>query len=57
MKPTQVKTARGLMARYIVKKRIDTPERLLEFNEGGYAFAPYRSTKELLVFSKSHYAN
>ena len=55
MKPTQVKVARGLMARYIVKNRIDTPEALLSFGADGYAFAPYRSTSQLFVFTKSPY--
>jgi cytoplasmic iron level regulating protein YaaA (DUF328/UPF0246 family) len=55
MTPTQVKTARGLMARYIVVHRIDDPAGLLSFGEDGYVFAPYRSSADLYVFCRSPY--
>ncbi len=55
MKPTQVKAARGRMARYIIKNRIDDPQALMAFGEDGYCFAPYRSTPKLFVFTKSPY--
>lgn len=46
------KRARGLMARYVIENRIDTPEKLTGFNLGGYAFAPEVSTEDKLVFRR-----
>jgi len=46
------KQARGLMARYIVQKRLDTPAKLKKFNSAGYAFAPEVSNADRLVFRR-----
>ncbi len=46
------KQARGLMARYIVQKRLDTPAQLKKFNSAGYAFAPEVSCADRLVFRR-----
>jgi uncharacterized protein len=46
------KKARGLMARYIVQNRIDQPEALKDFTEGGYAFAPKLSSPTEWVFTR-----
>lgn len=47
------KRARGLMARYAVKHRLDEPAGLREFAEEGYAFAPAVSTPDRLVFRRT----
>jgi hypothetical protein len=52
MKATQVKMARGRMARFIVENSIDDPRELAGFDWDGYAFMPYRSHDSLLVFGK-----
>ena len=44
------KRSRGLMARWIVKNRMTSPERLHEFDELDYAFQPERSTEDTLLF-------
>ena len=44
------KKARGMMARYIIDKRIDTVDKLSEFDEAGYRFAPEQSSDTELVF-------
>src|SRR5690606_14618856 len=45
------KRARGLMARYIVEHRIDSPGKaLFAFDREGYAYAPDVSTPDKLVF-------
>jgi uncharacterized protein len=46
------KKARGMMARYIVQHRIETPEGLKKFNTAGYAFDPKASTDKVYVFSR-----
>ena len=44
------KRARGLMARYIVEKRIDDSESLKSFNHEGYYFDSHRSTPGKWLF-------
>lgn len=44
------KRARGMMARYMVENRIETPEKLKNFNEDGYAFVPSLSDEENYLF-------
>lgn len=44
------KKARGMMARYLVQKRIETPAGLKKFKEDGYKFASSLSDKETYVF-------
>ena len=46
------KRARGLMARYIIDHRLNTPEALTEFDSEGYAFASEQSTPDKLVFRR-----
>jgi cytoplasmic iron level regulating protein YaaA (DUF328/UPF0246 family) len=46
------KRARGLMARWAIERRVDTPARLPDFAADGYAFAPAVSTPERLVFRR-----
>jgi uncharacterized protein len=50
------KKARGLMARYAVMKRIQTPRKLEGFNLEGYAFDPQASQPERLVFRRRNAA-
>ena len=38
------KKARGAMARFILERRLTTPEQILDFDSGGYAYAPDLST-------------
>jgi len=38
------------MARYIIDKRIDTVDKLSEFDVAGYRFAPEQSSNTELVF-------
>lgn len=47
------KKARGTMARYAIRHRIQTPEALRAFDEDGYAYAPVPSTPDRLVFRRS----
>lgn len=47
-----VRAARGLMARFIVKNRIDRPEDLKGFDADGYRFAPGYSNNHTYVFVK-----
>jgi cytoplasmic iron level regulating protein YaaA (DUF328/UPF0246 family) len=44
------KKARGLMARFAIKNRLQDPEQLKKFNEAGYRFAPEQSSDDKLVF-------
>ncbi|WP_263262650.1 peroxide stress protein YaaA [Pseudomonas sp. RIT-PI-S] len=44
------KKARGLMARYVIRNRVEQPEGLLGFEEAGYRYAPARSSANKLVF-------
>jgi cytoplasmic iron level regulating protein YaaA (DUF328/UPF0246 family) len=46
------KKARGLMARYAIMHRIETPRRLEAFDLDGYAFAPAASQPDRLVFRR-----
>ncbi len=46
------KKARGLMARYAIMKRVETPRKLENFNLEGYAFEPAASQAERLVFRR-----
>jgi cytoplasmic iron level regulating protein YaaA (DUF328/UPF0246 family) len=46
------KKARGLMARFAILKRIETPRKLEAFNLEGYAFDPAASQPERLVFRR-----
>jgi len=46
------KKARGLMARYAIIHRIETPRRLEAFDLEGYAFAPAASQPDRLVFRR-----
>jgi len=44
------KKARGLMARYVIKERIQNPEQLKAFNYDGYRYSPDDSSPDRLVF-------
>jgi hypothetical protein len=44
------KQARGAMARFIVERRLRTPEALTEFDSGGYRYDPEASTEARPVF-------
>ncbi len=46
------KRARGLMARYAIQHRIETPEGLKAFDLDGYRLAPEASTAERLLFRR-----
>lgn len=46
------KRARGLMARYVIENRINTPDKLTGFNLEGYLFAPQVSSEDKLVFRR-----
>ena len=46
------KKARGLMARYAITRRVETPRKLENFNLEGYAFDPAASQPERLVFRR-----
>ena len=46
------KRARGMMARYMVKNRVDTTDALKDFNEADYAFDADLSDEQSLVFSR-----
>lgn len=48
------KKARGAMARFIVQKRIDTLEGILDFDSGGYAYKPELSKPEAPVFLRPY---
>ncbi|MBT9487556.1 MAG: peroxide stress protein YaaA [Rubrivivax sp.] len=47
------KRARGLMARFAIEQRLQTPEALRDFDAEGYAFAPAVSTPDRLVFRRT----
>lgn len=47
------KRARGTMARFAIRHRIESPEALREFDEDGYAFAARVSTADRLVFRRT----
>lgn len=44
------KKARGLMARYVIRNRLEHPEAITGFDEAGYRYAPERSSANNLVF-------
>ena len=44
------KKARGLMARYVIRERIDNPEQLKAFNSEGYRYSAEDSSPDHLVF-------
>jgi cytoplasmic iron level regulating protein YaaA (DUF328/UPF0246 family) len=46
------KKARGLMARFVVENRIETPEKLRRFAQDGYEFQPELSNDEELFFTR-----
>ena len=46
------KRARGAMARYIVKNRLQSPEKIKDFNEDDYAYQPNLSEGNTWVFSR-----
>lgn len=48
--PSRAKMARGEMARFIVKNRLQEPEELKSFSRDGYRFAEGMSTANRLVF-------
>lgn len=50
------KKARGAMARFIVQKRLTTPEALSDFDSGGYAYQPHLSTPDKPVFLRPYSA-
>jgi uncharacterized protein len=46
------KKARGMMARYMITERADTPEALKDFNADGYRFEPSLSKAGQLIFTR-----
>ncbi|KAA0012217.1 peroxide stress protein YaaA [Billgrantia pellis] len=46
------KKARGLMAAWAIRQRLDDPEGLKEFDVAGYAFAPAMSEGDTFVFTR-----
>ena len=44
------KKARGLMARHVIKQRLNNPEQLKDFNDQGYVYSAEQSTLNKLVF-------
>ena len=46
------KKARGLMAQYVIKHRIDDVEELKGFHDENYWFSPQMSTESKLVFTR-----
>ena len=46
------KRARGAMARYIIKNRLESPHQLKSFVEDGYAYRPELSDKKSWVFTR-----
>ncbi|MCW3149955.1 peroxide stress protein YaaA [Stutzerimonas stutzeri] len=48
------KKARGLMARYVIKERIQNPDRLRDFDYDGYRFSAADSTPDHLVFLRDN---
>lgn len=51
-KPTDAKIARGKMARYIIKNKIDNPEEIKAFDVDGYKFSTELSDNNNYVFIK-----
>jgi cytoplasmic iron level regulating protein YaaA (DUF328/UPF0246 family) len=48
------KKARGMMARYVIKERLRSPEALKDFSTQGYAYSIAQSTPDNLVFLRDH---
>ena len=46
------KKARGMMARWIIERRIEDPEQLRRFDVDGYTFDEAGSTADRLLFSR-----
>jgi len=46
----QAKKARGMMTRFIIQNRIDDPEELKGFTEGGYGYSEPMSKGNQIVF-------
>ena len=44
------KRARGMMARYIIQQRLDSPSAIQEFAESNYTFRPDLSSEHEYVF-------
>ena len=44
------KRGRGLLARYIIDKKIDLPEDIINFNQDGFEYSKSKSTPENIVF-------
>ena len=49
---TYAKKARGIMARYIIKKKVSSIEAIKEFNEEGYLFNQELSSDDIIVFTR-----
>lgn len=50
--PIFAKKARGLMASYIIKHRVENSDGIKQFRENGYGFNPNLSTETELVFTR-----
>ena len=50
------KKARGAMARFIIQRRLSTPDALRDFDSGGYKFQPGLSTPDKPVFVRPYSA-
>ena len=50
--PIFAKKARGLMASYIIKQRVENIDGIKQFRENGYGFNPNLSTETELVFTR-----
>ncbi len=48
------KKARGMMARFVIRERIQNPEQLKTFDEQGYRFSAELSKPDNLVFLRDH---
>jgi len=48
------KKARGAMARFVIDRRLSDPAGLRDFDTGGYAYDPDRSTEEAPVFVRDY---
>ncbi|NKB88425.1 MAG: peroxide stress protein YaaA [Acidobacteria bacterium] len=49
------KRARGLMARFIVQNRVDSPEGMQDFNEEGYSYRPDLSDESTMLFVRDQH--
>ena len=48
------KKARGMMSRFVIKERINTPEHLKQFDAQGYRYSAEQSKPDLVVFLRDH---